>query len=364
MSHTAPLTTEPLATGSQRLRTRRLLMALGVLVVACGLVWSYLVSGRYVSTDNAYVKANKILLAPDVNGLVVAVQTEENQYVHAGDTLFRIDPRPYEIQLDKAKADVAGAAIKINEQKALYQQRVADRGRAQAEAEHYERELARQTNLIHNGAASEVQRDDATLNLARARQNLLMLEQEVAESLAALNNVPNIQPEQHPLYLAALAQQRKAEIDLAHTVVKAPANGYVGSPPSVGDYARAGLPLVNFVAQKPLWIEANFKETELTDVKIGQPVTITVDTYPNAVWTGKVESISPATGSEFSLLPAQNSSGNWVKVVQRIATRIAVESGPTDLALRSGMSTEVNIDTGHYPHLGDASQNALAATLP
>lgn len=333
-----------------RPRLRRLLILLGVAVVAGGLGWRYLTSGRYISTDNAYVKAHKILLAPDVSGPIVQVAVQENQFVHAGDLLFRIDPQPYEIQRDKANADLAAARISLDKMKALYRQKLAERRSAQVEADFFEREMTRQNSLIAKGSASAAQRDEAALNLARAKQNLLKLEQEVAENLAALGNNPAIAPEQHPLYQAAQAAARKARLDLEHTQVTAPADGHVGTPPAVGDYARAGLPLLNFINESPRWIEANFKETELTGVKEGQAVTIRVDTYPGALWQGTVQSISPATGSEFALLPAQNSSGNWVKVVQRIATRIRVDSGPSDLPLRTGMSTEVEIDTGQYPN--------------
>ena len=345
------MNTEVSSSRSTRLWWRRSLMGIGIVAVAGGLCWSYLTSGRFVSTDNAYIKANKILLAPDVSGPVVSVSVTENQAVKAGQELFRIEALPYEILYEKASADVAAAVISINKMKALYRQKVAERDRTMAEADHAERELARQNNLIRKGSASESQRDNAALTLAKARQKVIMLEQEVAESLAALSNDPNIPVDKHPLYQAAKAEERKAHVSLERTVIKAPADGYVGSPPAVGDYARASLPMLNFVSQSPLWIEANFKETELTDVQVGQTVSISVDTYPGRVWQGKVESISPATGGEFSLLPAQNSSGNWVKVVQRIATRITVTEGPQDLALRTGMSTEVEIDTGHYPHL-------------
>lgn len=334
-----------------RLRWRRLLMTLGVVAVGGALAWGYVTSGRFITTDNAYIKASKILLAPDVTGPVTAVYVVENQAVKQGDVLIQIEQLPYEILYDKAQADLASAVITVEKRKALYRQRVAERNRAQVEADYAERELARQANLIARGSASQAQRDDAALQLAKARQKVLMLEQEIAETLAELAGNPDIPVEQHPLYLAAKADERKAHVSLERTVIKAPSDGYVGTPPSVGDYARASLPLLNFVSAEPVWVEANFKETELTDVRPGQPVTITVDTYPGQVWKGKVVSISPATGSEFSLLPAQNSTGNWVKVVQRIATRISVEEGPDALPLRAGMSTEVEIDTGRYPHL-------------
>lgn len=329
---------------------RRSLMLAGVGAVVLGLGWSYVTSGRYVSTDNAYVKANKILLAPDVTGPVMSVNVVENQYVEQGQALFQIETLPYEILYDKAKADVAAAAITVAKMKALYRKNLAERERAQAIADFAEREMDRQSSLIKRGSVSESQLDGVALTLSKARHKVLMLDQAIAESLSALSNDPDIPVALHPLYQAALAEERKAHVSLERTQVTAPSDGYVGSPPAVGNYARASLPMLNFVSKSPVWIEANFKETELTAVKVGQPVRITIDTYPDQAWTGTVESISPATASEFSLLPAQNSSGNWVKVVQRIATRIKVESGPKDLTLRPGMSAEVEIDTGRYPN--------------
>jgi membrane fusion protein, multidrug efflux system len=330
---------------------RRNLMTLGIAVVVIGSLWAYFSGGRYISTDNAYLKAEKILLAPDVSGTITAVSVTTNQVVHKDDELFQIDTSSYAIAAEKARADLATSVLQIGKLKALYQQKKADLDRARFEASFSERDLKRQAQLINEGSVSEANRDDAELRRDKARQSVLILQNEVAEMLAALNNQPDIQVTEHPQYKAAQAALHKAELDLQHTTVRAPADGIVGSAPNQGDYARAGMPQLNFVTQNKHWIEANFKETELTNVRPGQTVTITVDTYPGAHWRGKVLSISPATDSEFSLLPAQNASGNWVKVVQRIATRISVEDGPQDLPLRAGMSTDVEIDTGHYPHL-------------
>lgn len=334
--------------------TRHGLMSLGIILVVAGSLWAYLTSGRYISTDNAYIKSEKILLSPDVSGTVVSVSVHDNQPVHTGDELYRIDPTPYQIAFNKAQADLSSTLMRINEMKAQYAQKQADLAGAEVEAQYADRELARQAQLIKRGSVSVSQRDDAELRRDKARKEVQKLQGEVAEMLASLNNNPQVKPEQHPLYIAAQAVLAKAELDLARTRVMAPADGVVGNAPSVGDYARAGVPMLNFIGNGKLWIEANFKETELTDVRPGQQVIIHVDTYPGVTWTGTVQSISPATGSEFSVLPAQNSTGNWVKVVQRIATRITVDKGPEDLPLRAGMSTEVEIDTGRYPHLSSA----------
>lgn len=331
---------------------RHSLMALGIVLVAGGGLWAWLTSGRYVGTDNAYIKAEKILLAPDVSGNVVAVLVKDNQPVHRGDELFRIDPAPYRIAADRAQADLSTSVLRINELKALYAQKQTDLERARVEAQFAERDLKRQLALIAKGSVSESQRDDAELRHDQSRKDVLKLQHEVTEILASLANKPDIAVAEHPLFIAAQTAVAKANLDLARTSVRAPADGIVGSAPSVGEYARAGLPLMNFIGTGQVWVEANFKETDLTDIKPGQTVSIHVDSYPGQTWTGKVESISPASGSEFSILPAQNSTGNWVKVVQRIAARISVDDGPPDLTLRAGMSTEVEIDTGRYPHLG------------
>jgi len=327
------------------------LMGLGVVIVLIGSLWAYLTSGRYISTDNAYLKADKILLAPDVSGTVVSVSVHDNEAVKKGQELFRIDPTPYQIAYNKAQADLNSTLIRINEIKAQYRQKKAELGSAEVEAKFADRELKRQLALSAKGSASVSQRDNASLRRDTAEKQVQKLQGEVAEMLASLNNNPDIKPEDHPLYIAAQAALSKAELDLSRTKMVAPADGIIGNAPSVGDYARASMPMVNFIANGSYWIEANFKETELTHVIPGQTVSIHVDTYPGASWTGKVQSISPATGSEFSVLPAQNSTGNWVKVVQRIATRISVDKGPADMPLRAGMSTEVEIDTGRYPHL-------------
>lgn len=321
------------------------MMLLGIAIVCLGAGWFYLKGDRFVSTDNAYIKASKILLAPDVSGSIVSVTVRDNQQVKKGDVLFQIDPTLFEIALNKAQANLNSTIIQINELKAQYQQKLAELERAQVAAKYAERDLKRVKNLISRGSISVSQKDETQLKWDQAIKDEQKLKNEVGEILASLNNNSSITPQEHPLYLAAKAELTKAELDLERTTVVAPTNGIVGSAPNVGEYARASLPLINFVANDKVWIEANFKETELTNVKPGQRVTIHIDMYPGDTWFGTVESISPATGSEFSLLPAQNSTGNWVKVVQRISTHINVESGPENKPLRSGMSTEVEIDT-------------------
>jgi membrane fusion protein (multidrug efflux system) len=329
---------------------RHVLMFGGIAILAAACAWLYLVSGRYIATDNAYIKAAKILVPPQVAGTIVSVSVKDNQPVKAGDTILLIDPAPYKIAIDKARADMAVSYAQIEQLKAQYRQKQEDIARAQIEADFAVKEYGRKNPLATKGAISQASLDEARRQRDAAKKDVAILQEEINGISAALADDPDIKPEDHPLYQKALAALHDAELNLERTKILAPADGIIGTAPHIGDYARAGIPLFNLIATNDVWIEANYKETELTNVKIGQPVSIEIDTYPGHEWHGHVESISPATGSEFSVLPAQNATGNWVKVVQRIAVRIAVEAGPDDLPLRTGMSTHVSIDTGHYPH--------------
>lgn len=340
---------------------RRVLMFGGVLVILVGCAWLYLTSGRYIATDNAYIKAAKILITPQVEGTITSVAVADNQNVQAGDVLFVIDPASYQIAVEEAKADVANAYTEIEQLKAQYRQKEENLGKAQIEVTFAEDEYNRRVELVKRGAVAQTEFNETKRQRDAAVKTDSAIQEEINGILAALTGNVDIKPEDHPLYQKALAKLHEAELDLERTTVKAPVDGMIGTPPRTGDYARAGVPLLNLVGSKEVWIEANYKETELTDVKIGQPVTIEVDTYPGHEWKGHVDSISPATGSEFSVLPAQNATGNWVKVVQRIAVRIAVDPGLEALPLRTGMSANVSIDIGHYPH--GLMQNAFAKGL-
>jgi membrane fusion protein (multidrug efflux system) len=333
---------------------RRLLMLGGVAVVVIAGLGIYLFSGRYIATENAYIKADKIMVAPEVGGSIISVKVEDNEPVSEGSVLFSIDPTQYLIAQAKAEADLATARSEIEQKKAEYLQKLQDVAQARVEAEYFTKEYDRQLALRANNNVSQAKIDDIKRQRDSARKEVEILKQDTAQIKAALMGNPDIDPEQHPLVRAAAAALDKAQLDLKRTTVVAPADGIVGSAPNVGDYAHASVPVLSLVSSTNAWIEANYKETELTHVQLGQPVEINIDTYPDRHWTGVVQSISPATGSEFSILPAQNTTGNWVKVVQRITVRIAFEDGPKDLVKRAGMSTEVSIDTGSYPHLPKA----------
>lgn len=330
-------------------RKRLMFGGVGAVLLVC--LFVYLTGGRYVTTDNAYVKASKIMLTPQVTGPIVAVTVADNQHVKQGDLLATIDQAPYKIALEQAKADLASAQISIEQLKAQYRQIQANIAQAKAELDFAQKDYDRKKSLAHDGATSKSTLDDALRRLQVAQKAYNSLQEEADGTLAALMGNADIALAAHPLYQKAQAALEQAELNMTYTELKAPVAGVVGSAPTVGDYARAGAPLLNMVASENVWVEANYKETELTNVKVGQPVTIEVDAYPGHEWRGHVESISPASGAEFSVLPAQNATGNWVKVVQRIPLRAAVDEGPKDLVLRTGMSTNITIDTGDYPHL-------------
>lgn len=330
---------------------RRILMGGGVITVlaVCGVF--YILSGRYIGTDNAYIKSAKILVTPEVSGVINTVDVADNQIVGKGDVLFTIDATPYEIALQKAEADLGVARAHVEELKANYRQKQQDIERAQAIAAYNQKSYSRVSSLIKSGAVSKESVDLTNSSNLAAQKDVSMLQEDLNAIVAELGGDPEIAAEDHPSYKAALATLNAAKLDLERTKVVAPATGRVGSVPHAGDYARESLPTMNMVGTDDIWIEANYKETELTDVVPGQKVEIEVDTYPDHSWIGTVDSISPATGSEFSVLPAQNATGNWVKVVQRIAVKIKIAPNKDAPDLRAGMSTHVTIDTGKYPHI-------------
>ena len=342
---------------------RRFLMLFGILAVLGGGAYIYLGSGRYIGTDNAYIKAAKILITPQVSGTITAVNIVDNQQVKEGDLLFTIDPASYAIAVDDAKAEVAKAYADIKQLKAQYGQKQEDLARAQVEVDYATKEYDRRVALVAKGTVAQSEFSEVKRQRDAAVKSVDAIAEEIKGILAALDGNPDIRPEDHPHYQKAMAQLHEAELNLERTEVTSPADGVVGTAPHVGDYARAGVPMLNLVGTGHVWIEANYKETELTDVRPGQPVTIEVDTYPGREWKGRVDSISPATASEFSILPAQNASGNWVKVVQRIGVRIDVDPQQSAPLLRAGMSTHVTIDTGTYPHALNWGK-AVAAVNP
>jgi len=346
---------------SDRAALRAVLMIGGVILVALVSGYLWFTGGRYASTDNAYVRAAKLMVSTDVSGIVSEVDVREGQLVKKGDVLFRIDPTAFRIALDNANAQLAQTALSIDAMKEDYRRMLSDIETQQAQVDLAQSNFDRSASLIKSNVASQATFDQNRFALEAAKRTLQALKDQSKVQLAKLNGDPDIPTSRHPQYLQAKAQVDEAQRQLDHTTVRAPFDGIVTQVSQLqpGTYlvsqtaALTNSGAVGLVSRDNLWIDANMKETDLTWVKQGNPVTITVDTYPGQEWRGTVESISPATGAEFSILPAQNASGNWVKVVQRIPVRIKVESKPEDPPLRAGMSVTVDIDTGHRRSLRD-----------
>jgi membrane fusion protein (multidrug efflux system) len=334
---------------------RWVLFALLPLALIAGGYW-YVTGGRVMSTDDAYVEADKVGISTDVSGIVKEVDVSNNQHVDNGQVLFRLDDLPFRLALERAEAQVGIVRNDLNALKANYRDMQAQIKQAQDDIEYYDREFHRQQDLAAKNIASQQTFDTARRNLHSAQQKLASLNQQLAAIAANLNGDPDIPVEQHPRYLDAMAQRNEAVRQLDHTVVKAPFAGIVTNVPAIapGKYLQASMTAFYLVATDYVWVDSNPKETELTNVRPGQLVTVTVDTYPDLEWHGTVESISPAAAQEFALLPAQNTSGNWVKVVQRIPMRVRLDtSDKSRPPLRAGMSVEVDVDTGHQrglPH--------------
>jgi membrane fusion protein (multidrug efflux system) len=340
---------------SRRERMRWMLFGLLPLALVIGGLW-YVLGGAVMSSDDAYVDAEKVGISTDVAGIVQEVAVRDNQHVDTGQILYRLDPRQFQIALDSAKANLAETALTIEAMKQDYKHMLSDAEAAQSQVDLDQLNFNRQDMLLKTGTTSQALYDQAKYTLANDKSKLESLQQQAQVQLARLGGDPNAPTTQLPQYSQAQAQVDEAQRQLNDTVVKAPFAGTTASVPSIapGKYLAASTTAFYLVDTDHVWIAANPKETELTYVRPGQPVTVTVDTYPNAVWHGTVESVSPAASQEFSLLPAQNTSGNWVKVVQRVPMRVRVDTSDKNLPpLRAGMSAVVNVDTGHargFPH--------------
>ncbi len=345
----------------------RLPLMVGVPVLA-GILGGalYLSGGRYVSTDDAYVQAARVSVSSDVPGRVVEVDVQDNQSVKAGQILFKLDDRPYRIAVEDAEARLAAAQLKIDAEKATYRQKRADLLAMQDTLEYQSREFERQKRLLASGIASQSQYDQAAHALQIARQQVTATEQQIAAALADLGGNAEIAPNRHPLVQQAQAALDRAKLNLSYTVVAAPEDGMVTKVEQlqVGDYVNTAQPLFSLISTSRIWVEANFKETELTHMRPGQTATIDIDTYPDRQFNARVTSLSPGTGSAFSLLPPENASGNWVKVVQRLPVRLQLDRLPPNAPLRAGMSADVEVDTQHRRALLSLIESAFAAPKP
>jgi len=330
-----------------RSRTRLGLFVLAPLAVAAFAAW-YVLGGSVVSTDNAYIQAERVGVTTDVAGIVAAIEVTDNQVVHQGQVLFRLKAEPFEIALASANAQLDSAHNQIMFLKASYNQSLAEIAQAEAKLPYYQTNFQRLEKLVSVNAVSKTNFDDAHQDLDNTRQKVAVAKAQAAAALAQLGGKLDTPVEQHPSYLQARAAVNEAERNLRNSVVVAPFDGVVTNVDSlqVGAYLQPPQSAFSLVSSDRLWVAASPKETELTHAQAGQSVTIEVDTYPGVTWHGTVESISPASSASFSLLPAQNTTGNWVKVVQRIPVRIRIDDSAGKPPLRHGMSAVVDIDTG------------------
>ncbi len=351
----------PQSPGRKRSLKRRFLLIIGPLTVALITTYIYLTGGRFISTDNAYIQADKVAISAEVSGPIVEVMVAENDFVQKGTPLFKIDDRSYLIALEQAKARLQEAAVEIATRKVSYHQKENELGLAQSNIDFARKEYARQSALDSNQAVAKAQLDSARHELEVNQFKLSIIRSRMEQILAGLEGSPDIAPDQLASYRLAQAMVEKADLDLKRTTVLAPFSGRVSKIPQTGKHLEPGTPVMSLIADSSFWIEANLKETELTRVEPGQKVSLVVDTYPDQQFRGTVLSISPGTGSEFSILPAQNATGNWVKVVQRVPVRISVDDPAKEQGLRSGMSTMVKIDTGYHRPLPHIVQKVLTA---
>ncbi|HTN34644.1 MAG TPA: HlyD family secretion protein [Marinobacter sp.] len=327
---------------------RFLLLAVIPSLIVLIAVGFYLFSGRYMETENAYVRADMISVVPEVTGRISRVAVKENQLVKAGDLLFVIDPDRYDIALEKARSELADVETQVKIMKASYQEKQQELVLAKSNFGYSEREYERQVELARKHAVSDSVLDSYRHKMQQAQQEVVQVEKGLQRIKASLNGDPDIAVEKHPLYQRAQAALEVAQKDIEDTWVTARLDGIASKIPVEGAYASPSRSAMSLVSITNIWIEANLKETQLTNVMPGQRVEIEVDAYPDHTWEGHVNSIAGAAGSEFSILPAQNATGNWVKVVQRIPVRIELDKAPEQISLLAGMSVNVSIDTGWH----------------
>lgn len=351
---TGPATdiTETAGTAPRLRRLRPSLLLIAPVIVAIGSLYFYLSGGRYESTDNAYVQSGLVSITPRVSGQVVAIEVRENQPVRAGDILFRIDPAGYQTALASARAKLAEAHTRVSAQREDYK---ASRGRieaAHAQLDYATREAARQKNLLTQGISSQDQYDQAILAMKSARQNIAIANGQASSIEAALSGDVNAPAVHQPGVRLATASVDDAQLNLSYTVVRAPQDGVITkvNQVQVGGYVTAGRPVLTLVGRH-LWIEANFKENQLQHMRLGQAASFKIDAFSNRELKGHISSFSPGTGSSFAVLPPENATGNWVKVVQRLPVQLEIDNLPTDLPLQAGLSVAVTVDTGHRRRL-------------
>lgn len=342
------------AARSIKARLRRPLMVALPLLLAVGGGAAYLAGARDVVTDDAFVRAAKISINARVPGQVLQIAVKDNQQVRAGQLLFQVDPAPYRIAVEQAEARLGSARLQVDALKATYRRQLADVASAKASADFAAREYERQKALVATDFSSRAAYERAETDLLVAHQHIAAAQQAVSNSIAELNGDPDIAVDRHPMVREAQAQLDRARLDLSYTRVIAPDDGIVTKVDDlqVGDFVSSGATVFAMMSSRHVWIEANFRETGMTHMRPGQTATIDVDSYPGHGFKAHVVSISPGTGSEFAVLPPENATGNWVKVVQRLPVRLELDDIDANWPLYSGMSVTAKVDTRDTAHAG------------
>src|SRR5580692_5046731 len=349
---------KPPRTRLQRLRWP--LMSLAAVAVLGGGAYLYIKGSRYQSTDDAYAQAATVSISSNVAGRVSEIEVRDNEFVRRGATLFKLDDAPYRIVVSDAAAHLADTRLQIESLKSTYRQRQVELHAARDTQAYAQQQYDRQTRLLKTGIASQAQFDQASHALDAARQQVANVQQQIGVALADLGGDPNIAPERHPRVEQAQAALDRAQLNLSYTIIDAPADGIVAKVEQlqVGDTIEASTPVFALVSVHDVWIEANFKEVQLARMRPGQTATVEIDRYPGERFRAKVTSVSPSTGSQFSMLPPENATGNWVKVVQRVPVRLQLTQVDPGLLLQAGLSANVTFDTR------SAGARLAAATKP
>jgi membrane fusion protein, multidrug efflux system len=337
-----------------RKRLRMILLLVVPIVAAAAGLGFYLSGGRYISTDNAYVGAQKVLITPDISGKINRIVVREGQHVAPGDILFEVDPEPFKLALAQAQAKLAMTKVDLSNLKTNIKSLTTLADLAQKNVELKQRDVERKSALVAKSAGSLLDLDNSASATVTAQLMAQFAAQQKNSTLNQLLGNPELPIEDFPSYRQAKAAVEQAERDLDHTVLRAPISGTATQVDNIqlGRYVTAGMPVFGLIDDTAPWVDANPKETDITYLRPGQRVSMEVDTFPGRIFRGAVTSVSPGTGAQFAILPPQNASGNWVKVVQRVPVRIVFAPDQDTKYLRSGMSVTVEIDTGRSRSLG------------